>query len=215
MAISDIPEYIEVAPGDLVRAEQWNGVQRQVRNGLRTHRHVRVAGALPNDTAVVDEAQQVDTSEIADGAVTAAKLAPGAITANAIPDGAITTTKLVDGAVTGAKIANNSIVAAHIQSGAITSPKLSFQTVNNGSASLGAGASTEQLVQASAPSTKTTIYFPTLSIVSSSGGGVSDVDAAMVYRQAVGANTIDVFIRLTNRGAATAGIVWQVLTFSQ
>ena len=216
MAISDIPEYIEVAPGDLVRAEQWNGVQRQVRNGLRTHRHVRVAGTPPNDTAVVDEAQQLDTSEIADGAVTAAKLAPGAISADAIPDGAITSPKLVDGAVTGAKIANNSIVAAHIQSGAITSPKLSFQTVNSGSASLGGGgAFTEQLVQASAPSTKTTIYFPTLSIVSSSGGGVSDVDAAMVYRQAVGANTIDVFIRLTNRGAATAGIVWQVLTFSQ
>ncbi len=214
MAISDIPEYIEVAPGDLVRAEQWNGVQRQVRNGLRTHRHVRVAGTPPNDTAVVDEAQQLDTSEIADGAVTAAKLAPGAISANAIPDGAITSPKLVDGAVTGVKIANNSVATVHIQDNAVTSHKLSFQTVNTGSTVLGNG-SVEMLVQAAAPSTKTTIYFPTLTIVASNGNDISDVAAAIIYRQAVGANTVDVYIRLTNSGFASASIGWQVLTFSQ
>jgi len=29
MAISDIPEFIEVAPGELIRADNWNSIQRQ------------------------------------------------------------------------------------------------------------------------------------------------------------------------------------------
>jgi hypothetical protein len=214
MAISDIPEYIEVAPGDLIRAEHWNGIQRQVRNGLRTHRHTRVAGTVINDAVTTDEAPQVSTAEIADAAVTAAKLAPGAITTTALPDGAVTTAKLADGAVTNAKLATGSITAALIQNGAITAAKLSFQTVNSGGATLGPSSTVEQVVQTAAPSTKTTIYFPTLAIVGSTGSGISNVEASIVYRQAVGADTIDVFIRLVNRGAATASILWQVLTFT-
>ena len=214
MAISDIPEYIEVAPGDLIRAEQWNGMQRQTRNGLRTHRHTRVAGTVVNDAASTDEALQISTAEIADAAVTAAKLAPGAISTSAFPDGAVTTAKIADGAVTTAKIANSAVTTALIQNGAVTAAKLSFQTVRSGSATLGPNANVEQPVQTSAPSTKTTIYFPTLAIVGSTGSGISNIEAAIVYRQAVGADTIDVFIRLVNRGAATASILWQVLTFT-
>jgi hypothetical protein len=204
MAISDIPEFIEVNPGDLIRAENWNGVQRQLRNGLRTHHHTRAAGAPVNDAAVVDEATQIQTNEIADGAVTAAKLAPGSITG----DG------LVDGSVTATKLAANSVGTANLQTNAVTAPKLSFQQVGTGSVSLAPSATSETLVQTAAPSTKTTIYFPTLAIVNTTGAGVSDVEANIVYRQAVGANTIDVFIRLTNHGAATAGVVWQVLIFA-
>ena len=214
MAISEIPEYIEAAPGDLIRAEHWNGIQRQVRSGLRTHRHTRAPGAAVNDAASTDEATQIGTGEIADGAVTAAKLGPGAISTSALPDGAVTTAKIADGAVTSAKLANNSVTTAVVQNGAITSPKLSFQTINTGSATLAPSGSVEQTVQTAAPSTKTAIYFPTLVIVSSTGSGISDVEASIVYRQATGATTVDVFIRLFNRGGATASIVWQVLTFT-
>jgi len=214
MPISDIPEYIQAAPGDLIRAEHWNGIQRQVRNGLRTHRHTRAPGAPANDAASADEAVQITTGEIADGAVTAAKLAPGAISTNALPDGAVTTAKLADGAVTSAKLGNSSVTAALIQNGAITAAKLSFQTVNSGGATLAPGGTSEQPVQTAAPSTKTTIYFPTLAIVGSTGTGVSSIEASIVYRQTVGSDTNDVFIRLVNRGAATASIIWQVLTFT-
>lgn len=204
MAISDIPEFVEVAPGDLIRAENWNNIQRQLRNGLRTHHHTRAPGAPANDTAAVDEASQIQTNEIADGAVTAAKLAPGSISG----------ASLADGSVTAPKLAVNSVGTANLQTNAVTATKLSFQQVGNGSVSLAPAATTETLVQTAAPSTKTTIYFPTLAIVSSTGGGVSDVEANIVYRQAVGANTIDVYIRLANHGAATANIVWQVLIFA-
>jgi hypothetical protein len=204
MAISDIPEFIEVNPGDLIRAENWNSVQRQVRNGLRTHHHTRASGAPANDASIVDEATQIQTNEIADGAVTAAKLAPGSIGGDS----------LVDGSVTATKLAPNSVGTANLQTNAVTAPKLSFQQVGTGSVSLAPAATSETLVQSAAPSTKTTIYFPTLAIVNTTGAGVSDVEANIVYRQAVGATTIDVFIRLTNHGAATAGVVWQVLIFA-
>ena len=214
MAISDIPEYVEVAAGDLIRADHWNNVQRQTRNGLRTHRHTHVVTAPRNDAATADEADQITTPEIADGAVTAAKLASGAISGDSLPDGAVTTAKLADSAVTGVKLASNSVGTAQIQNSAVTTAKLSFQTVNSGSRDLPPGATAEDPVQFSAPSTKTTVYFPTLAIVASSGSGISNVDADIVYRQAVGSSNIDVYIRLRNQGAATASIVWQVLTFA-
>jgi hypothetical protein len=86
--------------------------------------------------------------------------------------------------------------------------------VNTSSLSLAPGTS-EILVQSAAPSTKTTIYFPVLAIVSSTGAGVSNITAQIVYRQAVSATTVDLYIRLVNNGAATASVIWQVLTFSQ
>lgn len=204
MAISDIPEFIEVAPGDLIRADNWNSIQRQIRNGLRLHHHTRAPGAPVNDAAVVDEATQIQTNEIADGAITAGKLAPGSIAGASLADGSVTATKL----------AANSVGSASIQSNAVTAAKLSFQQVGSGSVSLAPSATVEILVQSAAPSTKTTIYFPTLAIIGSTGAGVSDVEASIVYRQAVGVTTIDVYLRLINHGAATAGVVWQVLIFA-
>ena len=204
MAISDIPEFIEVAAGDLIRAENWNSIQRHISNGLRTHHHTRATGAPVDDAAATDEATQIQTNEIADAAVTASKLAPGSIAG----------VNLADGSVTAPKLAANSVTTLSLGSNQVTATKLAFQQVGNGSLSLAPGATSETLVQSAAPSTKTTIYFPTLAIVSTSGAGVSDVEADIVYRQAVGVTTIDVFIRLTNRGGATAGIVWQVLIFA-
>lgn len=204
MSISDIPEYIEVNVGDLIRAENWNNVQRQVRNGLRTHQHTRVSGAPDNDARVTDDADQIGTSEIADGAVTVDKLANASVTA----------AKLAPGAIAGTNLAANSVGTANLQNNSVTAAKLSFQQVGSGSLALPPAASVESVVQTAAPSTKTTVYFPTLAIAGSTGVGVSEIDADIVYRQAVGANTIDVFIRLTNKGSATASIVWQVLTFT-
>ncbi|HSF30699.1 MAG TPA: hypothetical protein VLK82_09555 [Candidatus Tectomicrobia bacterium] len=214
MAISDIPEYVEVAAGDLIRADHWNNVQRQTRNGLRTHRHTHVVTAPRNDAATSDEADQISTAEIADGAVTAAKLASGAVTGDSLPDGAVTTAKIANNAVTGVKLAGNSVGTTQLQNNAVTSAKLSFQTIATNSLTLGPNGVVETPVQLSAPSTKTTVYFPTLAIVGSSGTGISNVEASIVYRQAVGSSNIDVHLRLTNRGAATASIIWQVLTFA-
>ena len=76
MAIADIPEFVEAAPGDLIRSGDLNNVQRQMRNSVRAHRHTRVASAPADDAASADLALQITTAEIADGAVTAAKLSP-------------------------------------------------------------------------------------------------------------------------------------------
>lgn len=203
MAISDIPEFIKANPGDLITAQSWDNVQKLMRNSLRLHHHTRPAGTPPNDSDTTDQAQQIGATEIADGSITASKLAAGAVSTTSIPDGAVTTTKVADGA----------IIAQKLASASVTSAKLSFVTVNSGSLSLGPGTS-EILVQTSAPSTKTTIYFPTVALTSTTGQGLADVTAQIVYRQAVGATTIDLYVRLVNSGAATASVIWLVHTFA-
>jgi hypothetical protein len=40
------------------------------------------------------------------------------------------------------------------------------------------------------------------------------VDATIAFRQAAGTSTIDVFIRIANRGQATVGVIWRVITFA-
>jgi hypothetical protein len=241
MAIENIPEYVEVVAGDLIRAEQWNEIQRSARNSIRTHRHTGESSDTAGDE---DNAAQINTAEIADGAVTTAKvangavtgakLAAGAVTTNALPDGAITTAKVADGAITTpkvadgaittpkladgavatAKLASNAVATANLQNASVNFGKLAFTNVNQGSANLGPNATVEQLVQASAPSTKTTLYFPTIALSSTTGVGEARVEPTIVYRQGVGVNTIDVFIRLVNRGAASTGVIWIVTTFA-
>src|SRR5215475_14237070 len=110
MAVTDIPEFVEVGPGDLIRAEDWNAIQRDARNSVRVHHHTRLAGAPVDDTVSVDNAEQISSAELADGAVTTAKLA----------DGGVATAKLADGAVTGDKLSSNAITTAVIPDGAVT-----------------------------------------------------------------------------------------------
>lgn len=204
MAISDIPEFIEVAPGELIRAENWNSIQRSMRNGLRQHHHTRVQGSAANDASTTDEAVQIQTNEIANGAVTAAKLAPGAISGGS----------LADGSVTLAKLAANSVDSSKLKANSVTASKIDFQTVDSGSVVLAPNATKETVVQKNAPSTKSTIYFPTLAITDTTGAGQSDVEVSIVYRQKVTSNDVDVFIRLVNHGSATAEVIWQVLIFA-
>lgn len=215
MAINDIPEYVEAIPGDLIRADNWNAAQRQARQSLRTHQHTRVAGAAVNDASNVDTAQQIDTNEIADGAVTAAKLAVGAISGSSLPDGSITTPKLAPGAVTAAKLAANTVATANLQSNAVTASKINFDTVNSGGVEMTPGSNKEIEVQLDAPNVKTTVYFPQVVITDTSGTGLAKVEAEMQYRQTVGSDNIDVFIHLRNFGSATADVFWQVMTFAQ
>jgi len=203
MALTDIPPYQTAYSGDLISADQWNTMQRHARNSLRTHQHTRSTTNTQDDSSTEDVADQITTDELADGAITATKFAAGAISETALADGSVTTTKIADSAVTTNTI-NNS---------AVTSTKLSFQTVKNGSRQLPPGTNSLELVQTGAPSTKATIYFPVMALVGSTGTGVSQVSAEIVYQQSVGSNTVDLYVRLTNSGAATASIIWQVLTF--
>jgi len=86
--------------------------------------------------------------------------------------------------------------------------------MGSGSVVLAPNATKETEVQHDAPSTKSTIYFPTLAITDTTGNGQSDVEASIVYRQSVGSSDINVFIRLVNHGSATAEVIWQVLIFA-
>ncbi len=194
MTITDIPEYVEASPSDLIRSSDWNNVQRQMRNSVRTHQHTRVASAPVDDTVGQDNALQLTTAEIADGAVTGAKIAADTITSN--------------------NIAPNAIGSSEIAPGAVRLGKMAFNTVQAGSATLTPGEEEEQLVDDNAPNTKSTVYFPMVAVASSTGVGYSEVNAVIIYRHSVGADTISVFIRLKNTGTATANVFWTVTTFA-
>ena len=129
-------------------------------------------------------------------------MADGAITTPKVADGAITTPKLADGAVATAKLASNAVATANLQNAAVNFGKLAFTNVNQGSANLGPNATVEQLVQASAKHQDHTL-FPNRRPLQHHRVGEACVEPTIVYRQGVGVNTIDVFIRLVNRGAAS------------
>lgn len=202
MAISDIPPYVNAQPGDLISSANWDQVQRLSRNSLRQHTHT---GVPSSDSSTTDTAAQIGTNEIVPGSITNALLANGAVAAGNLAAGAVTAPAIGPGAVGTAAIASS----------AVTTNQLSFQHVGSGALTLGPNASQEVLVQSAAPSTKSTIYFPTLAITSTTGTGFSDFAANIVYRQAVGASTNDVYIRVANSGAATGTVIWEVLTFAQ
>ena len=106
--------YIPRNPGDLITAEDWNKMQRDIRDAIQTHKHTGTS---------TDDGVKIPTDGIEDNAVTSAKIADRAVTkekladevkeaikeAGAIPDGAITTPKLADRAVTTDKIANGAV----------------------------------------------------------------------------------------------------------
>jgi hypothetical protein len=232
MAIDDIPEFIKVASGDLIRADDWNRMQRDMRNAVRVHNHSRLAGAPVDDTVTTDNAVQITTAEIADGAVTAAKLAAGAVATANLADagvttpklaaGAVATANLADAAVTGQQLAAGAVATANLAAGAVGTAqladgavhfsKIGFTTVQRGSVSLAPGQVLSFLVQSNVP--KQTVFFPTLSVVNPGAGLLAQVTAVMEYRFTGGAAGQDVFIRIENVGGVTAGAFWLVVTFA-
>jgi Chaperone of endosialidase len=71
----------------------------------------------------------VTTNELANAAVIESKLAANAVTAGKIADGAIATSKLAPAAVTADKLADNSVIASKIPDGAIAATKLAPGTI--------------------------------------------------------------------------------------
>ena len=106
--------YIPRNPGDLITAEDWNKMQKDIRDAIQTHKHTGTS---------TDDGVKIPTDGIEDNAVTSAKIADRAVTKEKladevkeaikevrdIPDGAITTPKLADRAVTTDKIANGAV----------------------------------------------------------------------------------------------------------
>jgi len=68
---------------------------------------------------------KVNTSGIADDAITSAKIATGVVSASDVADGTLTTAKLADSAITTAKINDSAVTTAKINDSAITLAKLS------------------------------------------------------------------------------------------
>jgi hypothetical protein len=218
MAITDIPEFVEVEPGDLIRAENWNSMQQQMRDSLRRHHHTRAPNVVPDDTAATDEATQIGTNEIADGAITAAKLANGAISSAIIPDGAITNTKLADNAVSTTKLADNAITTPKISPNSVTSTRLAFSTVAQSSTDVNPDGMVDVAVQSNSKggsgSATAILFFPLITVTQATGNGLTEVQADIVYKLAVGASVPDVFLRLRNTGSASAHVIWKVVTFA-
>lgn len=81
----------------------------------------------------------IDGTNLADGAVTAAKLANNAVDTSALADGAVSevklavgavaTAKLADGSVTNAKLAENAVETGNIANGAVTTEKIATKAV--------------------------------------------------------------------------------------
>jgi hypothetical protein len=71
----------------------------------------------------------VGTSELAAAAVTEAKLANNAITTTKLADSAVTSTKLADGAVVSSKITDNAIIGTKIADGSVTTSKIADDSV--------------------------------------------------------------------------------------
>jgi hypothetical protein len=204
MAISDIPEYVEVTPGDLIRAENWNGMQQQMRDSLRRHQHTRPPNAPVDDTALSDTAEQIGADELADGAVTESKLADNSVTTNKLGEKVVGTSKIADGAVSTEKISPNAINAS----------RLSFSILARGSESLTPGQTKDIVVATIAPNQKSGIYFPVLTLAATNTPGTSIVEAKIVHSRGNADTQFFVNLRLINLGNATAGIIWQVLTFA-
>ena len=74
---------------------------------------------------------KVQSEQIEDGAITAAKIADGAIVASEVADNAITTAKINADAVTGAKIADNAIDSEHYTDGSIDTAHIADSQVTS------------------------------------------------------------------------------------
>jgi len=224
MAITDIPEFVEVSPGDLIRSEDVNSVQRQARNSVRSHRHTRVESALPNDADGADLALQITTAELADGAVTLAKLADGAIPGAALPNGAVTgqrlaanavgTSKLQDASVSSQKLQASSVASAAVQDGAVTRTKLDIVGIE--AAPVSATFVTVVTLQRDVTTALSSVFIPVVTLTSVSAEGFAEIEARVLYRRtpSTAGTSVEVRMRLQNTGTSLATASPRALTFA-
>jgi len=102
---------------------------------------------------VVAAVDTINTDDIADAAITAAKIGSDAVTTaklanNAVTEaivaaGAITNTKIGNDAITTAKIAANAVTASEIAAGSITSSEIASNTITAGNIAAGAVTASE------------------------------------------------------------------------
>ena len=65
----------------MVRSADWNTIQRELRNSIRTHQHTLVADRPVDDSTEEDNASQITADEIADAALRTRHLQNDAVTA--------------------------------------------------------------------------------------------------------------------------------------
>lgn len=82
--------------------------------------------------AIYPKVSDVESSQIADSAVTTAKIAGSAVTTAKIADSAVTTAKIGGGAVTTAKIADKNVTTAKLASGIVTMTRTVLYTNSSG-----------------------------------------------------------------------------------
>lgn len=87
--------------------------------------------------AIYPKVSNVESSQIADGAVTSTKIGGSAVTTAKIADSAVTTAKIGGSAVTTAKIADGNVTTAKIGGSAVTTAKIADKNVTT--AKLAAG----------------------------------------------------------------------------
>jgi len=76
--------------------------------------------------------QLIETTDIADGAVTTPKIADSAVTNPKIADSAVSTSKIADSAVTNAKLADSAVTSAKIADHEVKPPDVSPTVVQFG-----------------------------------------------------------------------------------
>lgn len=129
MGKEDTPIFSEATPGDIIRSEEWNLIQRELRYALRHHKHT-ITGEINDADGSLDDAIQITTDELASLSVTTDKLADGSITEEKIAVGAVTDSKLADGAVTLSKIEDKAVSDVKIADNAVTEDKISEGAVS-------------------------------------------------------------------------------------
>ena len=117
MSKKDTPVFKHANPGDLIKSEDWNELQLELRYALRYHKHKRDDPNITDDEfdkGQEDNARPIDTDELADGAVTTAKISDKAVTSTKLESDAdddekraVTTDHIKDEAVTTEKLASN------------------------------------------------------------------------------------------------------------
>lgn len=97
----NVSAYIPRNDGDLIRADEWNDIQRSARQDIQKNRH-------RGDESNPDDGIPIGADGIEDNAITREKILNNAINTVKIEDNAITQAKIEDNAITQAKIRDGS-----------------------------------------------------------------------------------------------------------